>query len=211
MTFMPKNVTFEEAAAIPFGGISALHFLKQAGITAGQRVLIYGASGSVDTAAVQLAKHFGAHVTAVCSTTNLELVRSLGAAEVIDYTNGDFSKGGRIYDIIHDTVGKSGWWRSMHALKQGGVYVLPGPVWAGLDGVLAASWAKMTGAAKVIGGVATGGAAALDFLRELVERRRFRPVIDRQYPLADIAEAHRYVEAGHKKGNVVIKIAPNPA
>ena len=211
MTFIPKNASFEEAAAIPFGGISALHFLQQAGIKAGQRVLIYGASGSVGTAAVQLAKHFGAHVTGVCSTANLELVKSLGADNVIDYTKDDFSKAGRIYDIIHDTVGKSGCWRSMRALKRGGVYILPGPAWAGLDGILAASWAKMTGATKVIGGVAKGGIAALDFLRELVERREFRPVIDRRFPLADIAEAHRYAEAGHKKGNVVICIAPNPA
>jgi NADPH:quinone reductase-like Zn-dependent oxidoreductase len=208
-TFMPNNATFEEAAAISFGGISALHFLKQARIKAGHRVLIYGASGSVGTAAVQLARHFGANVTGVCSTANLELVRSLGAANVIDYTKDDFAKTGEAYDIIHDTVGKSGVLRSLRALKRGGVYILPGPVWAGLDGAIGAAWAKITGAGSVIGGVAKGGVAALDFLKELVERREFTPVIDRRYPLADIAEAHRYAESGHKKGNVVIQIAPS--
>lgn len=202
---MPNNTSFEEAAAIPFGGISALYFLKKAGIKAEQKVLIYGASGSVGTAAVQLAKHFGAHVTAVCSTANLGLVKSLGADEVIDYTKDDFSKAGRTYDIIYDTVGKSGFARSMHALKRGGVYVLPGP---GAEPVLGGLWAKVTGAGTVIGSVAQGSIPELDFLRELVERGELRPVIDRRYPLADIAEAHRYAEAGYKKGNVVIDIAP---
>ena len=205
VTRIPSNTSFEEAAAIPFGGVSALHFLKRAGIKAGQKVLIYGASGSVGTAAVQLARFFGAHVTGVCSTVNLELVKSLGAEDLIDYTEEDFSKAGRIYDIIHDTVGKSGFWRSMHALKHGGVFIEAGP---GLSTIFGGFWAKMTGAGTVIGTVAKGGPAALDFLRELVEKGQFRPVIDRCYPLADIAEAHRYAEAGHKKGNVVINIVP---
>lgn len=208
LTKMPYNASFEEAAAIPFGGISALHFLKRAGAKAEHKVLIYGASGSVGTAAVQLAKHFGAHVTAVCSTANLALVKSLGADDVVDYTKDDFAKAGRIYDIIQDTVGKSGFWRSMRALKRSGVYVMPGP---GLKPVLGGLWAKVTGAGTVIGAVAQGGVPALDYLRELVERGEFRPVIDRRYLLADIAEAHRYAEAGHKKGNVVIVIAPSPA
>jgi len=202
---MPNNAGFEDAAAIPYGGISALHFLKTAGVKPGQKVLIYGASGSVGTAAVQLAKHFGAHVTAVCSAANFELVRSLGADEVIDYTKDDFSRAGRVYDVIQDTVGKSGFWRSMHALKRGGVYVLPGP---GPVPVFGGLWAKVTGAGTVIGALAQGGVPALDFLSELVERGRFRPFIERRYPLADIAEAHRHAEGGHKKGNVVITIAP---
>ena len=206
---MPNIASFEEAAAIPYGGVSALYFLKKAGISAEQNVLIYGASGSVGTAAVQLAKHFGAHVTGVCSTANLELVKSLGADEVIDYTTDDFSKADRIYDVIHDTVGKSGLRRGMRALKRGGTYILPGPVWAGLEGVLGGLWAKTTGACKVIGGVAKGGVPALEFLGDLLERGEFRPVIDRRYPLVDIVEAHRYAEAGHKKGNVVISIAPS--
>jgi len=207
---IPDSVRFEEAAAIPFGGISALHFLKKAGIRAGQHVLIYGASGSVGTAAVQLAKHFGAHVTGVCSTANLDLVKSLGADEVIDYTKDDFSKAGRIYDIIQDTVGKTHFARSVRALKRDGVYIDAGP---GLSHLFGGLWARVTGAGKVkvVGEVAQGGVPALDFLAELVAEGEFRPVIDRRYPLADIAEAHRYAEAGHKKGNVVINIAPNPA
>lgn len=203
---MPNNASFEEAAAIPYGGVSALHFLKRAGIKAGQRVLIYGASGSVGTAAVQLAKYFGAHVTAVCSTANLGLVRSIGADAAIDYTKEDFAKAGRVYDVIQDTLGKKGFWRSRRALKRGGVFIDAGP---GPSPFFGALWAKITGAGTVIGTVAQGGAAPLDFLAGLVEQGKFRPVIDRRYPLADIAEAHRHAEAGHKKGNVVINIASN--
>jgi NADPH:quinone reductase-like Zn-dependent oxidoreductase len=203
---IPHNVSFEEAAAIPYGGGSALHFLKRAGVRAGQKVLIYGASGSVGTASVQLAKYFGASVTGVCSTASVGLVKSLGAAGVIDYTKDDFTNAGRIYDVIHDTVGKSGFWRSTHAIKRGGAYILPGPVWAGLECGVGAIWAKMTGSCKVIGGVAQFGIPELDFLAKLVETGEFRPVIDRRYPLTSIAEAHRYAEGGHKKGNVVITI-----
>jgi NADPH:quinone reductase-like Zn-dependent oxidoreductase len=208
ITKIPNNVSFEEAAAIPYGGVSALYFLKKAGIKAGHNVLIYGASGSVGTAAVQLAKYFGAHVTAACSTANLGLVRSIGADAAIDYTKEDFSKAGRIYDIIQDTVGKRGFWRSRRALKPGGVFIDAGP---GPSPFFGGLWAKMTGAGTVIGTVAQGGVPALDFLAGLVEQGTFRPVIDRRYPLADIAEAHRYAEAGHKKGNVVINVASNDA
>jgi len=206
VTRMPTNASFEEAAAIYFGGVTALCFLRRAAIRAGQTVLVYGASGSVGTAAVQLARHFGAHVTAVCSTANLELVRSLGAEAVIDYTKEDFSQTGRTFDIVHDTVGKSGFWRSMRALKRGGVYIQAGPGLATLFGGL---WAKSTGAGTVVGTVAKSAPESLDFLRDLVERGRFRPVVDRCYRLEDITEANRYVEAGHKKGNVVIRIAPD--
>jgi NADPH:quinone reductase-like Zn-dependent oxidoreductase len=204
MTRMPNNASFGEAAAIPYGG-TALGFLRAAGIKAGQRVLIYGASGSVGTAAVQIAKHFGAHVTGVCSTANVRLVRSLGADAVIDYTRDDFSKAGPIYDIVHDTVDKSGFWRSLRALKRGGAYVMIGPGLVPLSGGL---WAKVTGAGKVIGIMPRFGVTELDYLKELVERAKFRPVIDRHYPLTQIAEAHRYAQAGHKKGNVVIDVAP---
>jgi NADPH:quinone reductase-like Zn-dependent oxidoreductase len=209
VTKMPYNVSFEEAAAIPFGGISALHFLENAGIKEGQKVLIYGASGSVGTAAIQIAKYFGAHVTAVCSSANVGLVKRLGADEVIDYMKDDFSKAGRIYDIIHDTVGKTHFARSMQALKRGGVYIDAGP---GMSSVFGLGWARLSGAGKikVIGTVAQGGVPELDFLSELIKNGEFRPVIDRRYPLADIAEAHRYAEAGHKKGNVIINIIPNP-
>jgi NADPH:quinone reductase-like Zn-dependent oxidoreductase len=201
---IPDSVSFEEAAAIPYGGLSALYFLEKAGIKAGHDVLIYGASGSVGTAAVQLAKHFGAHVTAVCSTANLGLVRSIGAEFAIDYTKDDFSNAGRRYDIIQDTLGKIGFWRTRHALKRGGVFIDAGP---GPSPFFGGLWAKITGAGTVIGTVAQGGVPALDLLAGLVEQGKFRPVIDRCYPLADIAEAHRHAEAGHKKGNVVIHIA----
>ena len=200
----PDNMTFEEAAAVPFGGISALHYLRKGNVRADQKVLVYGASGSVGTAAVQLAKHFGAHVTGVCSGANLELVKSLGADEVVDYTREDFSKAGRIYDIVFDTVGKSGFRRSMSSLKRGGIYVqATGPLLSFLFGGI---WARLTGAAKIVGGMARGNAQSLSFLKELIEAGKLRSVIDRRYRLEEIVEAHRYAEAGHKKGNVVITV-----
>ena len=201
---MPRNATFAEAAAIPYGGISALHFLRRAGIKAGQRVLIYGASGCVGTAAVQLAKNFGAQVTGVCSTANLELVRSIGADAVIDYTKEDFSSAGPIYDIVQDTVGRAGFRRSMRALKRGGVFIDAGP---GLASVFGGPWARITGAGKVVGTVAKGGREALDVLAALFEQGRFKPVIDKRFSLAEIVAAHRHAETGHKKGNVIIDIA----
>jgi NADPH:quinone reductase-like Zn-dependent oxidoreductase len=212
----PDSVSFEEAAAIPFGGISALHFLRKANIRAGQNVLIYGASGSVGTYAVQLAKHFGTRVTGVCSTANLELVRSLGADAAIDYTKGDFSSEGRVYDIVFDTVGKSGFWRSMRALKRGGTYVQAASVPARASAVaiiagllsptLGGLWASTTGAGRVVGGIGRSRPGDLAFLAGLVADRKVRVVIDRHYPLSAIADAHRYVETGHKKGNVVIEV-----
>jgi len=205
LAVQPRNATDEEAAAIPFGGISALHFLRRAKIAAGQNVLVYGASGSVGTYAVQLAKHFGAHVSAVCSTENLELVKSLGADEVIDYTRQDFSKAGPVYDIVFDAVGKSGLRRSMRVLKRGGVLV-----GVGLSSILGGLWARMKGYRTVSGGMARSQPGDLHFLKSLVEAGKIRPVIDRRYPFTDIADAHRYVEAGHKKGNVVIVIAKRP-
>ncbi|HVP48858.1 MAG TPA: NAD(P)-dependent alcohol dehydrogenase [Bryobacteraceae bacterium] len=203
----PVNMTFEEAAAALFGGVSALHFLRKATIQAGQKVLIYGASGSVGVFTVQLAKHFGAHVTAVCSTANLDLVESLGADEVVDYTREDFSRAGRVYDIVFDTVGKSGFSRSLKSLKRGGFYVRvggSGRLLSILGGILQEKWASITGAARVIGGVAGGAAQDLSFLKGLIEAGKLRTVIDKRYSLDEIAEAHRYVEAGHKKGHVVI-------
>jgi NADPH:quinone reductase-like Zn-dependent oxidoreductase len=200
----PVNMTFGDAAAVMFGGVSALHFLRKSKIQAGQKVLVYGASGSVGVFAVQLAKHFGAHVTAVCSTANLELIRSLGADEVVDYTTEDFSKTGQVYDIVLDTVGKSGFWRSMKSLKRGGVYALvAGSLFSSWLGAL---WASITGAGKVISGVARGAPGDQPLLKELIEKGELRTVIDKRYPLEQIAEAHRYVEAGHKKGHVVIVV-----
>ena len=195
----PANMAFEEAAAIPFGALSALHFLRKGNIQRGQKVLIYGASGAVGTAAVQLAKHFGADVTGVCSTANLALVKSLGADEVIDYTKEDFAKPAA-YDLIFHTVGKISFFASMKSLKKGGVYasaLLLGPV-------LRKLWGLVAGRKRVIGGIAKPKTEDVVFLKGLIEAGKLRSVIDRRYPLEQIAEAHRYVERGHKKGNVVI-------
>lgn len=206
LAIKPVNMPLEDAAAIFFGGVSALYFLRKAEIQAGQKVLIYGASGSVGTSAVQLAKHFGAHVTGVCSTANLELVKFLGADEVVDYNCEDFSKAGKVYDIVVDTVGKSGFWRSMRSLKPGGFYVLV--TIAVLSSTLGRMWASITGAGKVIGGGGRPDPGDQAFLKGLIEAGELRAVIDRRYSLDQIAEAHRYAEAGHKKGNVVIVVEP---
>ncbi len=203
----PVNMPYEEAAAVLFGGVSALHFLRKAEIRPGQKVLVYGASGSVGVFAVQLAKHFGAEVTAVCSTGNLGLVRSLGADEVVDYTREDFSKAGRVYDVVFDAVGMSGFSRSMRSLKRGGRYVRvggSGRLLSMLGDVLREAWISITGTAKVIGGMARAAPGDSSFLKGLIEAGELRTVIDRRYLLDEIAEAHRYAEAGHKRGHVVI-------
>lgn len=203
----PVNMSLEEAAAVMFGGVSALHFLRKAEVRAGQKVLVYGASGSVGVFAVQLAKHFGAHVTGVCSTANLDLVRSLGANAVVDYTQEDFSQAGRVYDVVLDTVGKSGYTRSLRSLVRGGYYVRvggSGRLLAMLWDILRGTWVSMTGAAKVVSGVAHAAAGDQSFLKSLIEDGKLRTVIDRRYSLDEIAEAHRYVEAGRKRGHVLI-------
>jgi 2-desacetyl-2-hydroxyethyl bacteriochlorophyllide A dehydrogenase len=197
----PDTVTDEQAAAIPFGGISALHFLRLAKVAAGQKVLIYGASGSVGTYAVQLAKHFGAHVTAVCSTANLDLVRSLGADHAIDYTKEDFSSDGRIYDVVFDAVGKTHARQSVRPLKRGGFYVLVG---ANLSAILGGIWLKLSGAGRSIGGMARAQPGDLDLLGGLVAAGKVSPVIGRRFALDEITEAHRYAESGHKRGNAVV-------
>ncbi len=207
LAIKPVNMTLEEAAAVLFGATSALHFLRLANIRPGQNVLIYGASGSVGVFAVQLAKHFGAHVTGVCSTANLELVKSLGADEVVDYTREDFSKGGRVYDVVCDTVGKSGFSRTLRCLKRGGFYPrigASGGLPTILGGMLRGMWISVTGAAKVLGGVARGAPGDLAFFKKLIEAGELRTVIEKRYPLAEIADAHRHAEAGHKKGHVVV-------
>lgn len=202
----PTNITYEEAAAIPFGGITALHFLTQGRIKSGQHVLIYGASGSVGTAAVQLAKHFGAKVTAVCSTANVSLVKSLGADHVIDYTREDVASRGEIYDLILDTVGNQPLPVLLSALKQGGTCL---QVVAGPARLIQMKWASMRSGKTLIGGTAAPSTDALIRLNELVEEGKLKPVIDRCYPLDQMVEAHRYVDQGHKKGNVVITVARN--
>src|SRR5579864_316343 len=166
----PVNMTLEEAAAVMFGGLTSLCFLKQANIQAGQNVLVYGASGSVGVFAVQLAKHFGARVTGVCSTANLKMVKSLGADEVVDYTKEDFSQAGRVYDAIIDTVGKAGFSRSLKALKRGGPYVRIAPsggLWSIAGDIPRQTWISITGAAKMIGGLPRPLPEDLSFLRGL--------------------------------------------
>lgn len=201
---MPDNVTYEEAAAIPFGSFTALFFLRDKGnIQSGQSVLIYGASGAVGTAAVQLAKYFGAQVTGVCSTENVELVSSLGADTVIDYTKKDFTEKDQKYDLIFETVGKSSVIRGMGSLKKDGIYLanVIGP-----SVLLQMLRTSVIGSKKVKGGIASEKTEDLLFLKELVETGEMKPVVDRSYPLAQIVKAHRYVEKGHKKGNVVITV-----
>ena len=204
VTMMPNNMTFEQAAAIPFGGNTALHFLRKANIQRGQQVLIYGASGAVGTAAVQLAKHFGAEVTGVCSTTNLEMVKSLGADKVVDYTKEDFTEKGETYDVIFDTVGMSPFSGSVRSLKKNGYYLRA--VHMSLSAIVQGRWTSMTSDKKVIGGVASDTIEDLIFLRTLIEKGQLKAVIDRTYRLEQTAEAHRYVEKGHKKGNVLITV-----
>jgi len=200
----PVNMTYEEAAAVPMGGKTALFFLRDKGnIQSGQQVLIFGASGSIGTYAVQLAKYFRAEVTGVCSTTNLEMVKSLGADKIIDYTKEDFTKSGETYDIIFDTVGKSSFSRCKGSLKQRGTYLGTFPT---LAIILQTLWTSMIGSKKVIHATATDRTEDLIFLKELIEAGKIKAVIDRSYPMEQIVEAHRYVEEGHKKGNVVITV-----
>jgi len=195
----PANLTYEEAAAVPIGGLTALRFARHANIQSGQRVLIYGASGSVGTYAVQLAKYFGAEVTGVCSTTNLEMVRSIGADSVIDYTQEYFSQDGEIYDVILDAVSKSSISRCKSSLKEDGIYLATRPA-------LSMLWTSLIGSKKAKMAPTTERPEDLVFLKELLEAGEIKPVVDRRYPLEDIVEAHRYVSKDHKKGNVVITV-----
>jgi NADPH:quinone reductase-like Zn-dependent oxidoreductase len=177
----PARMTYAQAAAVPVGGLTALAFLRKGHVQPGHAVLVYGASGSVGTYAVQLAKYFGARVTGVCSGANLDLVRSLGADRVVDYTSDDFTASGEVYDLVFDAVGKTSAARSRRSVKRDGVFL------------------SVNGSADVL-------PEDLDYLRGIIDEGRMTTVIDRCYPLEQIAEAHRYVEAGHKRGNVVITV-----
>lgn len=196
----PENMTYEEAASIPFGGMTALHFLRKAKIQPGQRILVYGASGAVGTAAVQLARYYGAEVFGVCSTAHLEMVKSIGADIVVDYKKEDFTKHGA-FDIIFDTVGKISIGQSRRSLKKKGILILGA---GGLLQVFQGCWTSISSSKKVILGVASEETEYLTFLKELMENGKIKAVIDRTYPMEQMAEAHHYVDEGHKKGNVVI-------
>jgi NADPH:quinone reductase-like Zn-dependent oxidoreductase len=208
LAIKPAHMTYEQAAVVPFGAHTALFFLRDKGnIQRGQKVLINGASGSVGTAAVQLAKYFGAEVTGVCSTRNLEMVKSLGADQVIDHTKDDFAQSDETYDLILDAVvGKTSFSGCRDSLKQNGRYLA---VTGGMKEMMQMLWTSMIGSQKVIAGPTAERAADLRFLVELFEAGQFKAVIDKRFPLEQTAEAHRYVENGHKKGNVVITVAHN--
>ena len=205
----PANMSLAEAATVFVGGCCALYFLRKARIRSGESVLVHGASGSLGTFAVQLARHFGAHVTAVCGPANVDLVKSLGADEVIDYTRQDFTRDAGRYDVICDVMAKAGFPHSLGPLKRGGRYLHVGmPLEVARIGtvLLNGLWAHVTGAAQFVVGAAAPVQADLDYLRRLIEAGDLRTVIGRTYPLTEIAEAHRYAESGHKIGNVVILI-----
>ncbi len=202
----PTKTTYEEAAAVPTGGLEALHFIRKANIQGGERILIIGAGGSIGTFAVQLAKYFGAEVTGVDSTSKLEMLRSIGADHVIDHTQGPFTRNWETYDVIFDVPGKSSFSGSIGSLKHNGRYLLANP---GLSHTLQGPWTSMRSGKKVIIGAASQKTEDLIFLKDLIEAGQLKAVIDRSYALEQIAEAHRYVETGHKKGNVVITIDHN--
>lgn len=199
----PANMNYEEAAVVPYGAITALNLLRKVDIQSGQKVLINGASGSIGSAAVQLAKYFGAEVTGVCSTPRLELVKSLGADKVIDYTNEDFTRNGETYDLIFDILGRSSFSRCKNSLKQNGRYLLASFKMRQLVQML---WTSRIGSQKVICALAPEKSGDLIYIQELIEAGKIKAAIDKRFPLEQTAEAHRYVEKGHKKGNVVITV-----
>jgi NADPH:quinone reductase-like Zn-dependent oxidoreductase len=203
LAIKPDNISHQEAATICFGAIAALFFLKKANIKSGQKVLVYGASGAVGSAAVQLAKYFGAEVTGVCSTSNLELVKSLGVDKVIDYTKENFAEEGEMYDVVFETVDKTLFSDCIKSLKKQGKLILGA---SGLSKMLQGAYISMTSKKEVLSGVISQKSEDVIFLKGLIEKGKYIPVVDRSYPLEQIIEAHKYVEQGHKKGNVGINI-----
>ena len=202
----PANLSYDEAAALSSGGTTALSFYRKGKLQRGEKVLVNGASGGVGTAAVQLARHFGADVTGVCSAGNAELVRSLGANRIIDYTKEDFTRNGETYDVIIDTAGTARYSRSRNSLKENGRLLI---VLGGLADMLEMPWVLLTSGKKIVAGPASWRAEDVGFLAQLAAAGEFKPVIDRRYPFEQMVEAHRYVDAGHKKGNVVITLTPS--
>ncbi len=203
LALKPPAISHKEAAAIPFGGVTALHFIRKAMIKANQKILVVGASGAVGSAAIQLAKSYGAIVTGVCSTVNIDLVKSIGADKVIDYTKEDFTQNGETYDLIFDTVKAISVSRSIKSLNKKGLMIVSA---AGMSEMLQGLWVSVSGSKKVLTGVIRHKAEDIIFIKDLIESKEFKPVIDRTYPLNQVAEAHAYVEKGHKKGNVVIEV-----
>ena len=209
LALKPSTMTYEEAAALPVGGLDAVYFLRKGTLQSGQKVLINGAGGSIGTFAVQFAKYFGAEVTAVDSTGKLDMLRSIGADQVIDYTQEDFTKSGETYDVIFDVIGKSSFSRSVRALTQNGRYLLANPQ---LSQKVRGRWTSRRSSKQVIPYAARAASEYTEdfiFLKELIEAGKIQSVIDRRYPLEQTAEAHRYVDTGHKKGNVVITVEQN--
>ena len=205
----PASMTLEQAATVFVGGSCSLYFLRKARIRAGERVLVHGASSSLGTFAVQLAKYYGAHVTAVCGTSNVELVTSLGADAVIDYTQQDFTRDGAVYDVICDVLGKAGFPASLRALVPGGRYLLigfSGGLLTILAGLLRGAWAHLRRRAVFSAGPAVPVQADLEFLKTLIEAGQLRSVISRTYALDDIVEAHRHADTDHKVGNIVVRV-----
>lgn len=200
----PANMSFAEAAAVPFGGLEALHFLKKADIQPGERILINGAGGTIGTFAVQLAKYYGAEVTAVDSADKFDTLRTIGADHLIDYTQQDFAKSGQTYHVIFDVIGKSSYSGSMKSLTRNGRYLLANPR---VSHMFRGLWSSMTSGKRVVTGAARRTVEDLNFLKQLIEAAKLRTIIDRSYPLEQAAEAHRYAESGQKKGNLVIVVA----
>jgi len=199
----PANMTYDEAAAVPIGGDTALHYLRKGNIQSGQNILINGAGGSIGTMAVQLAKSFEAKVTAVDSTKKLDMLRSIGADKVIDYTQEDFTKNGETYDVIFDVVGKSSFSGCISSLKKNGFYLIANPK---LSLIIRGIWTSKTSNKNVITGLPKQRIEDLIFLKELIEAEKLKSVIDRRYPLEQVAEAHSYVETGQKTGSVIITL-----
>ena len=204
LAMKPANMTYEEAAAVPIGGLNALHFLRKGNVKSGQKVLIQGAGGSIGTSAVQLAKYFGAEVTAVDSTGKLDMLRSMGVDKVIDYMQEDFTENGETYDVIFDVVGKGSFRRSVRSLRTMDVYLLANPRLSQMVRVL---WVPRRSNKKVVLGAASDKTEDLLMLKKLIEAGKIKSVVDKRYPLEHIVEAHRYVDTGHKRGNVVITVA----